>query len=169
MKPLYVALTCQVLLLLYHQTTTFVDFYPFNGARFYSSREKAAEMAINAVLMVLAIVGTARKQPALFHYAVIYYFVLLAIELIIWWVPYFVRLSGLWRKAYNLTLALGSSDFAPGDALVRWEQVYERIHAKTITLLPRAKARITPNVEHMILHAGTLVTALATAVAYMRA
>jgi hypothetical protein len=164
-KSLYVALTCQVLLLLYHQATTSVDLYPFNGARFYSSREKAGEMAINAVLMVLAIVGTARKQPALFHYAVIYYFALFAIELIIWWVPYFVCLSGLWRKMYNVALALGTSDFAPGDTLARWERVYERIHAKTITLLPRRKAHITPNLEHMILHAGTLVTALATAVA----
>jgi hypothetical protein len=167
-KPLYIALACQVLLLLYHQTTTFVDFFPFNGARFYSRREKTGEMAINAMLMILAIVGTVRNHSGLFFYAVVYYWVLFGIELIIWWLPYVVRPSGPARKIYNLALAFGTSDFAPGDTLARWVLVYERIHANTVTWLPRAKGRVTPNLEHMILHAGTLVTAVATANAYLR-
>jgi hypothetical protein len=162
------ALTCQVLLLLFHQVTTFVDLYPFNGARFYARREKAIELAVNAVLMLLAIIGTAGNYPALFLYAVIYYVVLFGIEFTIWWVPYLTNPSGIGRRAYNLALALGTSDFAPGDTLGRWIQIYERIHAKTIIVLPRAMGRVTPNLEHSILHAWTLITALATIAAYIR-
>jgi hypothetical protein len=35
-----VAVLCQLLLLAYHQTTTLVDLYPFNGVRNSSQRER---------------------------------------------------------------------------------------------------------------------------------
>jgi len=62
-----VALTifCQILLLAYHQLTTHVDFYPFNGARNYSRGEKFAEAGTNLVLMSLAPVGFALYVHAL--------------------------------------------------------------------------------------------------------
>jgi len=148
--------------LVYHQVTTFVDLFPFNGARFYTPAERAIEMLVNLTLMGLAITGTALGIAGLMPYAAVYYFVLFAIEIIIWWVPYFLQPQGLSRRVYNLLLALGTSDFGPGDTLSRWLAVDERIHSKTVTLLPRKLGRITPNMEHTVLHLATLATALAT-------
>lgn len=162
------ALTCQVLLLLYHQLTTLVDLYPFNGARYYSSRERRIETCVNALLMSVAIAGFWLRVPALMTYAVIYYFLLFIVEIIIWWVPYLGNPKGSLRRIYNGLLAIGTSDFAPGDTLGRWEIVYERIHAGTVTLLPRKNHGITPNLEHMILHALTLITALASVRGYIQ-
>jgi hypothetical protein len=79
---------CQILLA-YHQITTLVDLYPFNGARNYSGRERLAELGVNGVLMSLAPIGFVFESHGLMLYGVIYYFVLFAIEIIIWWIPYF--------------------------------------------------------------------------------
>jgi hypothetical protein len=54
---MFLALVCQIALLAFHQITTFVDFHPFNGARFYSVRERLVEMGVNAILMTLAPIG----------------------------------------------------------------------------------------------------------------
>lgn len=165
--PQGLALACQIGLLVYHQITAFVDFFPFNGARFYSRREKVVEMGVNFLLMGLAIGGTVFGVPGLLLYGVIYYFVLFAIELVIWWIPYFIEPQGVWRRIYNLVLAIGTSDFDPGDTLGRWQTIFERIHSQTITFLPRKSGRITPNLEHTVLHGATLVTALVTLWAYL--
>jgi len=165
---LQVALTCQVMLLVYHQLTTFVDLFPFNGARFYARREKVIEMGVNLILMGLAIAGYMFGIAGLMLYGVIYYFLLFGIELVIWWIPYFFQPQGAARRLYNAALAIGTSDFAPGDTLRRWQAVFVRIHARTLTVLPARPGRITPNLEHTILHALTLVTALATLCAYLQ-
>jgi hypothetical protein len=39
-----------------------------------------------------------------------------------------------------------------------------RIHAQNITVLPRRQDRIVPNLEHMILHAWTVITGVTTAI-----
>jgi hypothetical protein len=164
--PLQWALTWQLLLLAYHQLTTSLDLFPFNGSRFYSRQERTAEMLVNLVLMGLAVLGSVLDSPGLRLYAVIYYFVLFGIELVIWWLPYVCEPAGTWRTLYNLALAVGTSDFAPGDTLARWQRTFDRIHAQTIFVLPRKPGRITPNLDHLILHSITLVTALATYYAY---
>src|SRR5436190_10029677 len=82
------ALASQLLLLGYHQVTSWFDFYPFNGVRNYSCREKFAEVTVNAGLMSLAPIGFGFHITGLMIFGVIYYFVLLAAELIIWWIPY---------------------------------------------------------------------------------
>jgi hypothetical protein len=156
------ALLCQIVLLVYHQATTYLDLFPFNGAKSYSRQERLAEMGSNAVLMGLAPLGFAFNLRALQMYGVVYYFVLFLIELVIWWVPYFVVPKGRWRRVYNATLAIGTSNFQPGDTLTHWIDIYQRLHAETVTILPRRAGRIVPNVEHMILHVWTLVTALVT-------
>ena len=166
MKALYAALGCQVLLLLFHQLTTFLDLHPFNGARHYERREKIAEMTVNAFLMGLAITGFALGIHGLMLYGVIYYFALFFIEIVIWWIPYVAEPKGPWRRLYNGLLALGTSDVSPGDTLARWKSVFARIHSDTVTFLPKRPARITPNLEHTLLHAATLVTALVTLAAY---
>jgi len=161
-----VALVCQLLLLLYHQITTFVDFYPFNGARNYSARERLAEMGVNVVLMSLAPLGFAFQIHGLMLFGVVYYFVLCFIEVVIWWIPYFTVPSGAWRKAYNVVLSLATSSFEPGDTLERWIATHHRLHDGTLTVLAVRGGRITPNLEHVILHVWTFVTAIATLGAY---
>ena len=160
------ALACQIALLLYHQLTTLVDLHPFNGVRFYSGRERLAEAGVNLVLMGLAPIGYAFQFHGLMLYGAIYYVVLLVVEIIIWWVPYFTLPKGKWRRAYNAALSLATSNFEPGDALNHWIAVHERIHSSTLFVLPRRNGHIVPNLEHVILHCWTLVTALATLNAY---
>lgn len=156
----------QILLLAYHQITTWFDFYPFNGVRGYSRKEQLAEACSNAVLMSLAPIGFGFHLKALMVFGVIYYFVLFAVELTIWWVPYFTVPSGRWRFFYNRLLSLATSNFEPGDTLEHWTAIYLRLHRGTITLLPARNDRPVPNLEHMILHAWTLVTAIITLIAY---
>jgi hypothetical protein len=156
------ALLCQIVLLVYHQASTYLDLFPFNGARNYSRQERLAEMGVNAVLMGLAPLGFAFGIRALQFYGVVYYCVLFLTELVIWWVPYFVVPRGGWRRAYNTALAIGTSNFQPGDTLTHWIGIHQRLHAETITILPRRAGRIVPNLEHTILHVWTLVTALVT-------
>jgi hypothetical protein len=156
------ALTSQLALLIYHQVTTFFDLFPFNGARNYTPAERRAEMGANAVLMGLAPLGFALDVRALQVYGAYYYFVLFAVELIIWWVPYITTPRRFWRRVYNVALALGTSDFAPGDTLGRWLETHRRLHAGTLTVLPNRADHIVPNLEHTILHVWTLVTAVVT-------
>jgi hypothetical protein len=156
---------CQILLLVYHQLTTHVDFYPFNGARNYSRREKLAEAGINLVLMSLAPVGWVLHIHPLMIYGAIYYYFLFSAELIIWWIPYFTVPVGRWRSFYNFLLSCVTSDFTAADALTRWCETYQRLHAGTTTFLPAREGRPTPNLEHTILHGWTLLTALLTTLA----
>jgi hypothetical protein len=139
---LIVAITLQILLLAYHQVTTQVDFFPFNGVRFYKRWEKILECATNGILMSLAPIGFAFGIGGLMWYGVVYYFVLFAEEIRVWWVPYFFGASPAWQAAYD------------------------RIHAQTIKVLPARGKNPVPNLEHTILHGLTLITALATLAAF---
>ena len=159
---MFAAIASQLVLLVYHQATTLLDLFPFNGARNYTRQERFVEMASNVVLMSLAPIGFAFHFRPLQIYGAIYYFVLFAIELVIWWVPYFFEPRGALRRLYNFVLAVGTSNFQAADTLVHWHATYERIHAGTITLLPKRAGRIVPNLEHTLLHAWTLITALVT-------
>ncbi len=152
------ALICQIVLLVYHQATTFLDLFPFNGVRNYARHERLVEMGVNAVLMGLAPLGFAFDIHALQIYGVIYYFFLFLTELLIWWVPYFVVPQGVWRRVYNNALAIGTSNFEPGDTLTHWISIHQRLHSETITIFPRRAGRIVPNLEHTILHLWALVT-----------
>ena len=131
-------LILQILLLVYHQITTAVDLFPFNSARFYSAKEKLIECVVNAVLMSLPVIGFAFQNKYLMNFAAVYYFVLFAIELKTWWVPYI----------------FGASD--------EWKDTYARLHSQTIIVLPKIKDNPIPNLEHVVLHLFTLVTAVFT-------
>lgn len=159
---MFAALSCQLLLLAYHQATTYFDLFPFNGARRYESRERWAEMSSNAILMGLAPVGFAFGIRVLEVYGAFYYFILFFLELVIWWVPYFFEPQGKCRRLYNLVLSLGTSDFRPGDTLSHWLKVHQRLHSGTWSIVPEKINRVVPNLEHTLLHAWTLVTALVT-------
>jgi hypothetical protein len=161
-----VALFCQIALLVYHQLTTNFDFFPFNGARNYSAKQKLAEAGSNFVLMALAPIGFALHVHGLMLYGVIYYFLLFAAELIIWWVPYFTVPSGSWRGVYNLLLSCATSNVEATDTLTYWTALHQRLHGGTLTILPVRQGRPVPNLEHMILHTWTLITAVITALAW---
>jgi hypothetical protein len=156
---------CQVGLLVFHQVTTLVDFFPFNGSRNYSRTEKWLEAGVNGVLMLLPPLGFAFHIRGLMIFGLVYYFVLFGIELLIWWVPYLTTLSGRSRVIYNYLLACATLDFEKGDPLARWQAAYNRLHRGTITFLPARSDRPVPNLEHVILHAWTLCTAIVTAAA----
>jgi hypothetical protein len=117
-------------------------------------------MGSNAILMGLAPIGFGFGIRPLQVYGAIYYFVLLAFELIIWWVPYFFEPRGKWRRLYNVALSLGTSNFQPGDTLARWLKVHQRLHTGTLSVLRPRSTRIVPNLEHTLLHAWTLITAV---------
>lgn len=160
------ALLSQLLLLCYHQITSWFDFHPFNGVRNYSRQEQFAEVGVNAVLMSLAPIGFGFHIRGLMIFGVIYYFILFAAELIIWWVPYFTVPTGQWRRVYNRLLALATSNFERSDTLNHWIEIHRRLHRGTITLLPLRDDRPVPNLEHTLLHAWTLVTAVLTVIAW---
>jgi hypothetical protein len=136
------AILSQVLLLAYHQVTTQVDCFPFNGVRFYNGWEKVLECAVNGVLMSLAPLGFAFDIRGLKWFGVVYYFILFVEELRVWWLPYF---------------------FGPSKS---WQVIYERLHARTIKVLPARGTNPVPNLEHTILHGLTLITAIATLFAF---
>jgi hypothetical protein len=150
----------------YHQVTTLLDLFPFNGARNYSWKERLAECGVNGALMALPPIGFGLHIQGLMIFGVVYYFVLFAIELIIWWVPYLTAPSGRWLGVYNRLLACATLDFGKGDLSARWRETYNRLHRGTITFLPARGDRPVPNLEHMILQAWTLTTAIVTVVAY---
>jgi hypothetical protein len=139
-----VAIALQALLLAYHQFTTQVDLFPFNGARFYKGWEKALECGVNGALMSLAPVGFLFKIRGLMWFGVFYYFALFAEECRVWWLPYF---------------------FGPSKG---WKEAYERLHSQTIQVLPARGGNPVPNLEHMILHALTAITAVTTLFAFLR-
>jgi hypothetical protein len=158
----------QLGLLLYHQVTTLFDFYPFNGARHYTWKEKLTEAGTNFVLMSLAPIGFGFHIRGLMIFGVIYYFFLFAVEITIWWIPYLTVPTGRWRRIYNRMLAYSTSRFEEGDTLDHLCDVYNRLHRGTITVFPARGNRPVPNLEHTILHAWTLVTAIVTAGAFFR-
>lgn len=166
MNTLIIVIAVQTLLLAYHQITTWFDLSPFNGARHYTNKERLAETGVNAILMSLPPIGFALHNHGLMIFGVVYYFVLLTMEIVIWWIPYISMPSHQWRTPYNSLLALATSNFTAKDPLNDWLAVHERIHADTMMVLPRIRGRIVPNLEHMILHGWTAITAIVTASYY---
>ena len=160
------AIICQIILLVYHQLKTHFDFFPFNGARNYSIKEKLAEGGSNFILMIPAPIGFCFQIHGLMIYGVIYYYFLFAAELIIWWIPYFTVPTGRWRVIYNRLLSCTTSNFERGDTLIRWCDIHRRLHSGTITFLPFRDDRPTPNLEHTILHVWTFITAIITTIAW---
>lgn len=165
---LLAALFCQLILLVYHQVTTLVDLFPFNGSRNYTVKEKLLEAGVNGILMLLPPIGFGFAIQPLMTFGVVYYIVLFMIELLLWWLPYSTLPSGHWRDMYNRLLAFATLDFEKGDLLARWIETYKRLHRGTMTPLALRDDRPVPNLEHSILHAWTLITATATVVAYVR-
>jgi hypothetical protein len=70
------------------------------------------------------------------------------------------------RAAFTISCLPVTSNFERGDTLTRWCVIHKRLYRGTITLLPLREDRPVPNLEHTILHAWTLITALVTTIAW---
>lgn len=158
-----ILLCCQIGLLVYHQITTLFDFYPFNSIRNYTWKMRLGEAGFNGVLMSLPPIGFGFHIRGLMIFGVVYYFFLFAVELIIWWVPYLTVPTGRWRVVYNRLLGAVMFNNPKVDAITRWIDGYNRVFRETIIVLPARGDRPVPNLEHTILHAWTLITAIVTA------
>jgi hypothetical protein len=126
-----------------------------------------AEAGVNFILMSLSPIGFGFHVQGLMIFGVIYYPVLFAIELIIWWIPYLSTPTGRWRNFYNWLLASATSNFEKGDTLNLWVEICHRLHGGTISPFHFRDDRPVPNLEHT-LHAWTLLTAIVTAIAYFQ-
>jgi len=163
-----IPLIFQLTLLAYHQITTLFNFWPFNGVRNYTWQQKLAEAGLNGILMSLPPIGLIFHIRALMIFGVIYYPLLFCIEVTIWWVLYLTNPIGRWRTIFNRILGALMFNNPKVDASARWIEIYNQLQRGTITILPPRSNRPVPNLEHMILQALTLLTAIVTAVAYFR-
>jgi hypothetical protein len=96
------------------------------------------EAIVNFVLMSLGPIGFVLGYGPLVKFGAVYYFVLFAIECATWWVPYL----------------FGASE--------QWREIYARVHARTITIIPMRGGNPAPNLEHMILMVLTVTVAVLT-------
>ena len=140
-----IAITAQVLLLLYHQITTLVDFYPFNNVRPYTIKERLLECGVNGVLMTLPPVGFALHIKWAMNASLLVYPALLLGEYLNWWHPYL---------------------FSPTKT---WSNTYQRLFRHTIIVLPPIRNNPVPNLEHCILHGITLITTVCTYIYFFSA
>lgn len=132
------AVFCQILLLVYHQTTTLFDFYPFNNVRNYPWRLKLTECLVNGIIMAIPPIGYVfdvgwAKGAAPWIYVGI--------------------LAGAWVSWYQKYL-FGAT---PAQQLA-----YDHIFRPTMQVLPDIQGRPRPNLEHIILHGLLLITLLLT-------
>jgi hypothetical protein len=141
----YTILTLQIVTVLYHQLTTLFDFFPFNGVRNYTVKERRNEALMNGIIMVIPIILTLTHNPILIGIGAAVWTLVVVGGFLSWWLPYITG-HAVYKMPNNET----------------WSQVYERIFAEPITILPRIKNNPRPNVEHMILHAFILASAITT-------
>jgi len=136
------AITLQIISLLYHQITTLFDFFPFNGVRFYSRREKLADAISGLIVMAIAPIGFIFHVPFLMELGLVCYCIGIGGWVATWLIPYF---------------------FGPS---AKWLEIYSKVHRQTITVLPRRGSNPVANLEHLILLILALLTTAATWIAY---
>lgn len=140
------ALVAQIATLVFHQTTTNADLYPFNNIRRYTRRERAVEAAVNGVVMLVPIALLLVDRPATVVASAVLLTLLFCMELAMWWLPY----------------ATGRAIPALTHGEEPWSVVHRRLFAETVTVLPQVRDHPTPNLEHTLLHALTGLAAVLT-------
>ncbi len=131
----YSLLAIQILTLCYHQITTRLDLFPFNGVRHYSVEERRKEALVNGIIMGIALILSCTQIPILIGVGGFVWTLIMVGAILNWWLPY---MTG--REFYKM-----SNDET-------WVQIYERIFSETIHILPHIKNNPRPNLEHIILH-----------------
>lgn len=139
----YSLLFIQIFTLCYHQITTRFDLFPYNGARYYSVRERRIEALVNGIIMSIAFVLSITKMPILIGVSGIIWTLILVGAVLNWWIPY-VTGHEIYNMSNNET----------------WVQMYERIFSKTTQILPAIRHNPRPNLEHVILHVLILCTSI---------
>ncbi len=142
MNIMTTAIVLQVVVLVYHQVTTLFDLYPFNGIRGSSPRERLTEAGVNFAFMAFPLVAFILRWPGMMQGGLYTYFFVALGWCATWPIPYF---------------------FGPSP---KWLEIYSRIQAKTIMVLPRRGTNPTPNLEHLILIVLLLAAAFASYRAY---
>lgn len=147
---LALALTLILAAVAYFLVMTLVDLFPFNNVRGAKRSEQRTEVITNLPVMALPAgllgLGAALNQPVL-GYAAGGVELLVAIGgVLLWWAPYLVGVTVPWATA-------GTG--------VTWSELHARTYAHTVIVLPRIGDRPRPNVEHMILHALFVASAVA--------
>ena len=116
---------------IYYAATTLFDLSPFNGAKYFTSKERLTEWVINSLLFALPLLRF--LIPSAWPAGVISYSLLLVGEYTSWWHGY-------------LTQKPARRDF------------YDKATKHTILVLSKDKESFQPNLEHIILHGLTLIT-----------
>jgi hypothetical protein len=133
----HLTISVALLLLFYHQSTTWLPLFPWNDVKNYSRKELMLEAGTNFLLMGLAAFCIIQNNAGFFHYyPLIYYPFLFTGECFQWWLPYF------------------SVEFAKSKANFD----YERLFSRTTKLITHKPGRRTPDANHIVLHLITVMT-----------
>ncbi|MDR3694393.1 hypothetical protein [Mucilaginibacter sp.] len=133
------AIVLSLLLLIYHQVTTWVPLFPWNDVKQYSRKELLAEAGTNGILMANGTLCIVFGNTGFHHYyPLIYYPFLLSGEFFQWWLPHF------------------SAKFAASK--VNFD--YERLFGRTTKLIPHKPGKRTPDANHIVLHTITVITVI---------
>ncbi len=136
------ALTLQILQLIYNQVGTLCDLYPFNAVRLTPRKDRLIESAINGLVMGFPIVAFLTHRQFWMEGGLTCLVVLALGEIFTWWVPYL----------------FGASP--------KWAEMYARVHRHTLTPLPARGPNPVPNWEHLILMVITQSTTIVSLLAY---
>ncbi|QKG85492.1 hypothetical protein GXN76_14200 [Kroppenstedtia pulmonis] len=142
MDPFKWAVALQVLLFIYFEVTTLFNLYPWNDLSAYSFREKIIEASVNGAVIILNLVLFISGITWLMIISVVFWFVYLLMQLLIWWMPY---LTGKHLKQFPKTL-------------------YDTHFRKTVKWLPPIKEHIIPDAQHNVLQLITLATFILCAI-----
>jgi len=132
-----------LLLLIYHQLTTWLPLFPWNDVEKYSRKELMLEAGTNGLLMGLGVFCIIHSDTGFFHYyPLIYYPFLLSGEFFQWWLPYFSEKFSKSKINFD----------------------YERLFSRTTKLIPHKTGKKTPDANHIVLH---LITSVAVILVYL--
>jgi hypothetical protein len=126
-----------LLLLIYHQITTWFPLFPWNDIDNLSRKDILLEAGTNGLLMGTGFVCLLHANTGFYHYyPLIYYPFLLSGEFFQWWLPF---LSGSFSKSK-----------------VNFD--YEKRYSRTTKFIPQKSGTRTPDANHTVLHLLTLAT-----------
>ena len=126
------AIAFVILIEIYYASTTLFDLSPFNGAKYFTVTERLTEWVQNTIIFGLPFLRFI--WPAARSAGAIAYGILLVGEYVSWWHGYFFKPAAFSLKFYN------------------------KATRNTTLVLSQDKDRFQPNLEHILLHALTLVT-----------
>ena len=128
-----------LLLLIYHQITTWFPIFPWNDIANLSRKDILLEAGTNGLLMGLGFVCMIHANTGFYHYyPLIYYPFLLSGEFFQWWLPFI------------------SADFSKSKVNFEYEERYSR----TVKFIPHKAGKRTPDANHTVLHLLTIVTTI---------